>query len=141
MLWGVALGFDGMARFAHEPWLGAFALVPLGVGVSVGTYVAAGELCGFLRLGPGSSSHRAAFWILIAEVTTLGLCTASLWLRTQGGHAGLAAELLVVGFVIAMVAGSSRDLLGVQNQRRPRIPQARRMASPRSLVRRLARVR
>lgn len=136
MLWGIALGFDGMSRFVGAPLLGKAALVPLALGVAVASHVGAGELCSLLRLPRGAPGHRAAFWTLIGEVTALGLFTASLGLRVHGGAAGLAAELSLVGFVIAMVAGSARDLLEVQGRR----PEARgRVPRPRGVERSLRR--
>jgi hypothetical protein len=114
MLWGISLGFDGMARFASQPLLGVVAVAPLGAGVAFGAFSASGELGGLLRLRRGDPVQRAAFWILIGEVTALGLCCASLWFRTRGADAGLATELTMIGFVLAMLAGFARDLLGVQ---------------------------
>jgi uncharacterized membrane protein len=114
MLWGISLGFDGMARFASQPLLGVVAVAPLGAGVAVGAFAASGELSGLLRMQRGDRAQRAAFWILIAEVTALGLCCASLWFRTQGDDAGLAGELTMIAFVLAMLAGFARDLLGLQ---------------------------
>ena len=114
MLWGTSLGFDAMARFTEEPRLSRVALVPLALGVCVGVSVAALELHGVLRLPHGAPALRAAFWLLIADVIAVGMFATSLFVSLVGMDKGLALDLSMMGFFGAMMAGFSRDLLGVR---------------------------
>lgn len=117
ILWGSSLGFDGMSRFASEPRLALVAWVPLALGTALGVSAAALELHSLLRMKSGDPSQRSAFWVLIAEVTALGLFSASLLVRLRGMDAGLAVELSMYGFLTAMLTGFSRDLLGLRTAR------------------------
>ena len=114
ILWGTSLGFDAMSRLTEDPRLGRVALLPLVLGVCVGVSVAALELHGVLRLPHASPSLRAAFWLLIADVAALGMFTASALVRWVGLERGLALDLSMLGFFGAMLAGFTRDLLGVR---------------------------
>jgi uncharacterized membrane protein len=112
LLWGTALGFDAMSRFTGELLLGDFAVWPLGIGLFLAASTVAGEFYGWLRLSHSAPNLRITMWLLLADLATLSLIAASLWLRLT--ESGSPVQLTLLGFGAALLTGLARDAIGPQ---------------------------
>ena len=110
ILWGIALGFDTMERFADEPLLGRVAIWPLALGLLLAASYAAGELYEWLRLPRHAPSLRITMWLLLADMVTLSLFAGSLWLSLR--EKGSPVQLTLLGFGAALLTGLAREALG-----------------------------